>query len=90
MLADWTGTSEQVKGAINNTLSFTQAAVYCCVRSVLPKGIPNNEGVFRAIKVTAPEGTIANMVLPGACAARGLTGFRIGRLLFWRIGNDVA
>jgi N-methylhydantoinase B len=77
LLADWTGTSEQVKGAINNTLSFTQAAVYCCVRSVLPKGIPNNEGVFRAIKVTAPEGTIANMVLPGACAARGLTGFRM-------------
>ena len=77
LLADWTGTSEQVKGAINNTLSFTQAAVYCCVRSVLPKGIPNNEGVFRAIKVIAPEGTIANMVLPGACAARGLTGFRM-------------
>ena len=39
--------------------------------------IPNNEGVFRAIEVTAPAGTIANMVLPGACAARGLTGFRM-------------
>ena len=77
LLADWTGTSPQVKGAINNTLSFTKAAVYCCVRSVLPQGIPNNEGVFRAIKVTAPAGTIANMVLPGACAARGLTGFRM-------------
>ncbi len=77
LLADWTGTSPQVKGAINNTLSFTKAAVYCCVRSVLPLGIPNNEGVFRAIKVTAPAGTIANMVLPGACAARGLTGFRM-------------
>ena len=77
LLADWTGSSPQVKGAINNTLSFTKAAVYCCVRSVLPQGIPNNEGVFRAIKVTAPAGTIANMVLPGACAARGLTGFRM-------------
>ena len=77
LLADWTGTSPQVKGAINNTLSFTKAAVYCCVRSVLPQGIPNNEGVFRAIQVTAPAGTIANMVLPGACAARGLTGFRM-------------
>ena len=77
LLADWAGTSPQVKGAINNTLSFTKAAVYCCVRSVLPKGIPNNEGVFRAIEVIAPEGTIANMVLPGACAARGLTGFRM-------------
>ena len=28
MIADWTGTSPQVKGAINNTLSFTKAACY--------------------------------------------------------------
>src|SRR5205814_515179 len=30
----------------------------------------------------APEGTIANMVLPGACAARGLTGFRMVDCMF--------
>jgi N-methylhydantoinase B len=77
LIADWTGSSPQVKGAINNTLSYTKAATYCAVRSVLPPGIPNNEGVFRAIDVIAPPGTIANVVLPGACAARGLTGFRM-------------
>ena len=75
--ADWTGSSPQVKGAINNTLSFTKAATYCAVRSILPPNIPNNEGVFRAIDVIAPPGTIANAVLPAACAARGLTGFRM-------------
>jgi N-methylhydantoinase B len=75
--ADWTGSAPQVKGAINNTLSFTKAATYCAVRSILPSGIPNNEGVFRAIEVIAPPGTIANAVLPAACAARGLTGFRM-------------
>ena len=74
---DWTGSSEQVKGAINNTLSYTKAASYTAVRSILPDGIPNNEGVFRAIGVEAPSGTIANAVLPAACAARGLTGFRM-------------
>jgi N-methylhydantoinase B len=77
LIADWTGSSPQVKGAINNTLSYTKAATYCAVRSVLPPGIPNNEGVFRAIEVIAPPGTIANVVLPGATAARGLTGFRM-------------
>jgi len=76
-VADWTGTSPQVKGAINNTLSFTKAATYTCVKSILPHDIPNNEGFFRAIQVIAPPGTIANVVLPGACAARGLTGFRM-------------
>jgi len=77
IVADWTGTSPQVKGAINNTLSFTKAATYTAIRSVLPQDIPNNEGVFRAIEVKAPPGTIANAVLPAACAARGLTGLRM-------------
>jgi N-methylhydantoinase B len=79
---DWTGTSPQVKGAINNTLSYTKSASYCAIRSILPQNIPTNEGVFRAIHVTAPPGTIANMELPGACAARGLTGFRMVDCMF--------
>jgi N-methylhydantoinase B len=79
---DWTGTAPQVKGAINNTLSYTKSASYCAIRSILPQNIPTNEGVFRAITVTAPEGTIANMLLPGACAARGLTGFRMVDCMF--------
>jgi len=79
---DWTGTNPQVKGAINNTLSFTKAASYTGVRSVLPQGIPNNEGVFRAIDVICPPGTVGNGELPAACAARGLTGFRMVDCMF--------
>jgi N-methylhydantoinase B len=82
MVVDWTGTHPQVKGAINNTLSFTKAASYTGVRSVLPQGIPNNEGVFRAIEVICPPGTVGNGVLPAACAARGLTGFRMVDCMF--------
>ena len=82
MRVDWTGTAPQVRGAINNTLSFTQAASFTAVRSVLPLGIPNNEGVFRAIEVICPPGTIGNGVLPAACAARGLTGFRMTDCMF--------
>ncbi len=79
---DWTGSSPQVKGAINATLSFAKSAVYCAVQSIIGAGIPNNEGVFRAIGVTSPPGTITNCVLPAACAARGLTGFRMVDVLF--------
>jgi N-methylhydantoinase B len=82
MVVDWTGTNPQVKGAINNTLSFTKAASYTAVRSVLPPDIPNNEGVFRAIEVICPPGTVGNAVLPAACAARGLTGFRMTDCMF--------
>jgi len=79
---DWTGSSPQVKGAINSTLSFTKSASYCAIQSVLGASIPNNEGVFRAIEVVAPPGSIANCVLPAACAARGLTGFRMVDAMF--------
>ncbi|MDO5758039.1 MAG: hydantoinase B/oxoprolinase family protein [Rhodobacterales bacterium] len=74
---DWTGSSAQVKGAINATLSVTEAASYTALRSIIPSGIPNNDGVFRVLTTTAPKGTIANVALPGACAARALTGFRM-------------
>ncbi len=79
---DWDGTSPQVKGAINCTLSFTKAVSYAAIRSVLPGEIATNDGMFRVIEVSAPEGTIANMVPPAACAARGLTGFRMGDCAF--------
>ncbi|MEZ5849586.1 MAG: hydantoinase B/oxoprolinase family protein [Hyphomicrobiaceae bacterium] len=82
MLVDWTGTSPQVRGAINNTLSYTKSASYCAIRSVLPPNIPNNEGVFRAIEVICPPGTVGHGVLPAACAARGLTGFRMVDCMF--------
>ena len=77
LFADWSGSSPQVKGAINGTLGWTKAATYCAVKCILPSDIPNNEGVFRAIEVTAPLGTITNMAMPAACAARGLSGFRM-------------
>ncbi|MEA2927973.1 MAG: N-methylhydantoinase [Hyphomicrobiales bacterium] len=82
IVVDWTGTNPQVKGAINNTLSYTKAASYCAIRSVLPQNIPASDGVYRAIEVICPPGTIGNGVLPAACAARGLTGFRMVDCMF--------
>src|SRR5687767_13860183 len=60
LVADWTGTSPQVKGAINNTASFTKAATFTCLKSVLAHEILCNAGFYRAIEVIAPPGTIAN------------------------------
>ena len=74
---DWSGSSPQVRGAINATLSVTRATSFTAIRSILPPDIPNNDGTFRVVEVNAPPGSIANMELPGACAARGLTGFRM-------------
>jgi N-methylhydantoinase B len=82
LVADWTGTSPQVKGAINNSLSFTKAATYTCLKAVLPLEIPSNAGFYRPVEVIAPPGTIANAVPPAATAARALTGFRMVDCVF--------
>lgn len=86
---DWTGSAPQVRGAINCTLSVTEAASYTALRSILPGSIPNNDGVFRVIETTAPEGTIANVAMPGACAARALTGFRMVDCAFGALARMV-
>jgi len=82
MEVDWTGSNPQVKGAINNTWSYTAASSFTAVKSVLSINMPNNEGVFRPIKVIAPKGTITHAEPPAACAARGLTGFRAADCCF--------
>ncbi len=82
MTVDLTGTSKQVRGAINATASFTKSAVYVVVRSIMGSHIPNNAGYFRPIHVIAPPGTIVNSVLPAACAARAISGYRVVDALF--------
>ncbi len=77
LLVDYTGSSPQVKGALNATLSFTHSLTYLSVRCVLSREIPNNVGVFRCIEVKVPEASVLNPLPPAACAARALTGYRV-------------
>ncbi len=77
LFVDYTGSSPQVKGALNATLSFTHSLTYLSVRCVLAQDVPNNVGMFRAVKVKAPEASVLNPVMPSACAARALTGYRV-------------
>ena len=75
--ADFTGTSPQVKGAINCTLSFTTSVVYGCLRSVMKADIPTNHGFFKALDIRVPSASLANPESPAPVAARGLTGMRL-------------
>lgn len=77
LFVDYTGSSPQVKGALNSTLSFTHSLTYLSVRCVLAKDVPNNVGMFRCVTVKAPEASVLNPVMPGPCAARALTGYRV-------------
>ncbi|SJM59470.1 hydantoinase B/oxoprolinase family protein [Gulosibacter sp. 10] len=89
LVADYTGSGEQVTGAINSTLSFTNSCTYLSVRCMIREDIPNNAGVFRPITIKAPEGTIVNVVSPGAVAARAATGYRIVDAMFGALAQIV-
>jgi N-methylhydantoinase B len=89
VVADYTGSSPQVQGALNATESFTKACTYLALRCVFEADLPNNGGFFRPVKVIAPEGTILNVRHPGACAARGLTGFRLADLVLGALAQAV-
>src|SRR5262249_16951560 len=78
----WTRTSRQVKGGINSPFPFTKAAAYTALRSIMTSDIPNCHGFTRPISIRAPQGTVVNPVPPGACGARGITGFRMIDCLF--------
>jgi N-methylhydantoinase B len=75
--ADLTGSSDEVRGAINSTLSFARSAVYFAIRAVMDSDAPNNAGFMRPIRVVAPSGSLFNPKRPRAVAARGVSGFRL-------------
>jgi N-methylhydantoinase B len=82
LTADFTGSAPQVRGALNNTLSFTASVVYLCVRAAMKTEVPNTAGMFKPITVIAPEGTVVNGVMPAASSMRGVTGFRLTDTVF--------
>ena len=89
VLVDYSGSAPQVSAALNSTKSYTNSCTYLSVRCALKGDIPNNAGVFRAITVQAPEASILNPVLPAACAARALTGYRVVDTMFGALAQIV-
>ena len=89
MTIDLTGSSPQVRGAINCVYPFTLSTALACVRSIVDLSIPNNAGYFRPIEVVAPEGSVVNPLPPSAVAARGITGIRIADAIFGALAQAV-
>jgi N-methylhydantoinase B len=74
---DLTGSADQVPTGFNVPFEgSTKPACYCAFRALLTDTalmdvkLPPNEGSFRPISVTAPEGSIFNPIFPAAAEAR--------------------
>lgn len=80
--ADYAGTTAQQPCAINCPLTYTYAMTAYAIRCAFLPDLPNNEGMFRPVRVRAPERTLLNPVFPAAVGGRAATGHYVPVLLF--------
>jgi len=81
IVADYTGTSPAQPRAINCVLAYTYAMTAYAVRCALLPGLPNNEGMYRPVRVEAPEGCLLNPRFPAAVVSRAQTGHYVPLLV---------
>lgn len=74
LTVDYAGTSPQVNRGINVVMNYTHAYTTYTLMASLAPSIPNNEGAFRPIHVTAPDGSVLNCRRPAPVSARHLIG----------------
>ncbi|MBB4365214.1 N-methylhydantoinase B [Bradyrhizobium sp. CIR18] len=69
LLVDFAGTSPQMRGFKNSSLANTRSAVLFGLISFLGAHIPRNDGVFRRVRIEAPEGSLVNAKPPAPVTA---------------------
>jgi N-methylhydantoinase B len=65
---DFSGTDQQVEGAINAVEAITWSACFYVFRCLLTEDVPATAGLMRPIEVIAPAGTVVNARPPAAVA----------------------
>ena len=66
---DFAGSAGAVAGNVNCPLAVTRSACLFALRVLLPDDVPMNAGVDRALRVSAPAGSVVNAVRPSAVVA---------------------
>ncbi|MEO1103628.1 MAG: hydantoinase B/oxoprolinase family protein, partial [Pseudomonadota bacterium] len=82
LTVDYAGTSDAVDRGINVALNYTAAYTTYGIKCAISPDIPNNEGSFRPVTVTAPEGSILNCQHPSPVGGRHLVGHFLPTVVF--------
>ena len=87
--ADYTGTTAAQARAINCPMTYTYAMTAYAVKCALLPELPNNDGMFRPITVSAPDDCLVNPRYPSAVSARASVGHYIPVAVFGALGQAV-
>jgi len=82
MHVDWAGSSPASPRGINVVLNYTHAYVTYALKCALCPDVPNNEGSFRPVTVTAPPGSLLNALPPAPVAGRHVIGHFLPGIVF--------
>ena len=79
---DFAGSSPESAHGINVVLNYTHAYASFAVKAAIYPDVPHNEGSFRPVRVTAPEGSILNARDPAPVASRQAVGHFVPSAIF--------
>jgi len=86
---DYAGTSPQQPRAVNTVMAYTFAMTAYAFKCLLLPSLPNNAGMFRAISVGAPEGSLVNPRFPASCGGRASVGHYLPVAIFAALAEAV-
>ncbi len=86
---DYEGSSRQSERGINVVLNYTVAYTTFGVKCAISPEVPNNDGSFRPVRVTAPEGCILNAAHPAPVGARHIIGHFLPGLIHGALAQAV-
>lgn len=79
---DFGGSSRESGRANNVPLSYTFAYTVYALKCILDPHTPNNEGCFRPVTISAPDGCIVNARPPAAVSGRHTVGHLVPSVVF--------
>ena len=80
--ADFAGSSPVQPRAVNCPYCYTFAMTAYAIKCALLPDLPNNAGMYRTLKVLAPENSIVNPLPPAPVGARAMTGHYVPVVVF--------
>jgi N-methylhydantoinase B len=89
LLIDYAGSSPASPRGINVVMNYTEAYTTYGVKVIVSPDVPNNDGAFRPLRITAPEGSILNARRPLPVAARHVIGHFLPHVLAGALGQAV-
>ncbi len=87
LTVDYAGSSPASPRGINVVMNYTEAYTTYGVKVIVSPDVPNNEGAFRPVRISAPEGSILNVRHPAPVAARHVIGHFLPHVVAGALGQ---